>query len=312
MYHTGSETDSLINQAHQNDEQYIDLLEHDYIVTSHKDGRTQLMQRTKYNYPRKKLGYSKFKDLFYKIDDVPDSKKSDTLPNNLVVLFAHMNWGPGGKYYDSANVIERVGANYFEDLQRSLVKNTYILRLPDFNISHGSHYESTPNFPDYEEQVQGLLKKFRKDLNVSHDRVVLYGGSKAGTGALVHGVLGDYHAVACDPIINATKYNEDSDRHFVKNFRPADLSSKINGAKKGNRREKVIIANRFVEFNFQNSQKVNGGAIRLIDLNDPTIVKHPRVTPESVPEQLALMNIMLDGHKTIGNRRFGLKKLIGK
>lgn len=51
------------------------------------------MQRTKYNYPRKKLGYSKFKDLFYKIDDVPDSKKSDTLPNNLVVLFAHMNWG---------------------------------------------------------------------------------------------------------------------------------------------------------------------------------------------------------------------------
>lgn len=186
------------------------------------------------------------------------------------------------------------------------------MRLTDFNISHGSHYVSTPNFPDYEEQVQGLLKKFRKDLNVSHDRVVLYGGSKAGTGALVHGVLGDYHAVACDPIINATKYNEDSNRHFVKNFRPADLSSKINGAKKGNRREKVIIANRFVEFNFQNSQKVNGGAIRLIDLNDPTIVKHPRVTPESVPEQLALMNIMLDGHKIIENHRFGLKKLIGK
>ncbi|MEX5913733.1 accessory Sec system protein Asp2 [Staphylococcus ureilyticus] len=87
-------------------------------------------------------------------------------------------------------------------MERSLVKNVYTMRIMDLNVSHGSHYISTSNFPDYEKNIQLSILNLIEKLNIKKENVVLYGGSKGGTGALYHGAALDLKTLAVDPIVN--------------------------------------------------------------------------------------------------------------
>lgn len=281
---------------------YIDIISNDYTLIGHKNGYSIFMKRQKYS-PEKLAAYNhlkRHKGLIYTLAKPEPKRSSKSLPNRLLVLFSHMNGGGG---YDSNNAIERMFVQFFNDIQRSLVKNVYVLRIADLNLSHGSYFVNTPNYPDYEEQIQELILNIRKEFNIAQDQVVLYGGSKGGSGALVHAAIGNYKAVAGDPIVNATKYNE-KDWHFIKNFREADLTDKIILASKHNSNKMYIFASKSQPFNYKasaNLAKKSKELINIVDLsNDVMVKKHPHITAQSVPEQITLMNLLFDGEKILG------------
>lgn len=282
---------------------YIDIISHDFIMIGHKNGYSIFMKRTKYS-PEKLETYrhlKRYNHLIYTLTEPELKKRSSSLPKRLLVLFSHMNGGGG---YDSNNAIERMFVQFFNDIQRSLVKNVYILRLADLNLSHGSYFVNTDNFPEYENCIQELINNVRSDLDIASDDVVLYGGSKGGTGALIHGALGDYKVVAGDPIINASKYNQNKDWHFIKNFREADLTNKIFEYSKNNKNRKFIFASNKQNFNYKASMGLSNklhGLVHIVDLSNDIMVKtHPHITSQSVPEQITLINLLLDGEKILG------------
>ena len=202
-------------------QKYIEILKHDYLLIGHKNYSSIFMKRTEY-FPEKAKGYEylkRYKNVFY-THTLPENKKiSSSLPNRLLVLFSHMNGTVKG--YNNNNIIVRTFNPYFLDVQRSLVKNVHILRLGDLTLSHGSYYHNTSVFPDYESQSQQLIDIIREKYNISNDNTVLYGGSKGGSGALLHSSIGDYKAICGDPIIDLSFYNFDrNDYHFVQNFLP--------------------------------------------------------------------------------------------
>lgn len=282
--------------------QYIDIISNDFLLISHhKDRYDVFMKRIKYH-PEKLKNYSdlkRYKELIYTLTLPNIKKKSNTLPNRLLVLFSHMN----GSKYDSSNAIERLFVHYFDDIQRSLVKNVFVLRLADLNLSHGSYYSNTENYPDYEEQIQGLIKYICNEYDIKQNNVVLYGGSKGGAGALLHGAIGDYKVVAGDPIINTYLYDK-KDWHFVKNFKVEDLTDKIINYAKNNDTKKYIFASSVLKFNFDvisNLAEQSNNLIKVVDLsNDEMIKKHPQITSQSVPEQITLINLLFDGEKILG------------
>jgi len=285
-------------------EKYIELTRNDYVMISHMRGYSVFIKRTDYH-PERIASYEhvrRYLDLMYTITSPPPKRRSSTLPNRLLVLFSHMNGGSG---YDSNNAMDRQFVQFFTDVQRSLVKNVYVLRLADTNLSHGSYFVNTPNFPNYENLIQDLIKKVAKNNNISLDDVILYGGSKGGAGALVHASLGNYHAVAGDPIINAAKYNANKDWHFVKNFREANLTDKIINQAESNTKKMYVFASKAHPFNYEHSvhlSKQSNGLIEIIDLSKDSMIKtHPHITAQSVPEQITLINLLFDGNKILGS-----------
>ena len=48
----------------------------------------------------------------------------------------------------------------------------------DLNLSHGSHYINTDNYPNFENDVQESIINVMSQYNIHKDDVVLYGGSK--------------------------------------------------------------------------------------------------------------------------------------
>lgn len=287
-------------------EQYLDIIRHDFILISHhKDGYSVFMKRTEFHPERvaqyKEMRLQRFDNLLFTLTPPPAKRKSPSLPNRLLVLFSHMN---GGGSYDSSNAIDRLFVQYFADIQRSLVKNVFVLRVADLNLSHGSYFTNTENFPDYEQQIQKLIQHIMQKYQIDHDNVVLYGGSKGGAGALLHGAIGDYYVVAGDPIIDSGAYNQ-RDLHFVKHFKPADLTPILLGYMQHNVRKKYIFASQAQKFNFNASSNLANSShdlVQIVDLSaDSMVSTHPHITAQSVPEQIALINLFFDGEKILAS-----------
>lgn len=285
-------------------EQYIEIIKNDFILISHnRAGYSVFMKRTSFH-PERVPAYKhlrRHKGLVYTLDAPPPKKRAKNLPNRLLVLFSHMN---GGRGYDSGLAIERLFVQFFADIQRSLVKNVYVLRLADINISHGSYFVSTDNYPDYEQEIQELINTVRTRYRIAQEDVVLYGGSKGGAGALLHGAMGDYKAVCGDPIIDSSMYNL-KDQHFVKYFKEANLTGRMLSYMQTNTHKKYIFGAKKVKFNYDTSANLanlSNGLVHLVDLSDDeTILNHPQVTAQSVPEQITLINLLLDGGKIVGD-----------
>ncbi|PNZ39170.1 hypothetical protein CD150_13025, partial [Staphylococcus ureilyticus] len=92
----------------------------------------------------------KSNDIFYTLDKPIDRKVNNEVPKKLLVIFTCM---PNSSDYDSSLMPKRMFPKFFNGIERSLVKNVYTMRIMDLNVSHGSHYISTSNFPDYEKNI---------------------------------------------------------------------------------------------------------------------------------------------------------------
>ncbi|WP_240594914.1 accessory Sec system protein Asp2, partial [Mammaliicoccus vitulinus] len=181
-------------------------------------------------------------------------------------------------------------------LERSLVKNVYTMRIMDLNVSHGSHYINTVNYPDYEQEIQESIENVRNYLDIDKKNVVFYGVSRGGAGAIVHGTSMDYKTLAVDPILNIGDKLEANDRRLLKGLRKEDLVPMVNeNLSVSNKFQKVIICSENVKLYYEQSMRINKDKAKVINMKDDKITSHPEVSPNTVPEQLMILNNLLSG-----------------
>ncbi|WP_257607528.1 XcbB/CpsF family capsular polysaccharide biosynthesis protein [Weissella sagaensis] len=246
--------------------------------------------------PDSVLGLSvlNFDGVFYTVEE--KIKKDNNAPNRLLVIFSSM---PGSNEYYSSKFEERAFVKHFPTIQKLVVPNTNILRIVDSNLVYGSHYINSNNFNNYEDNIQKVILKVSKELNVNENNIVLYGTSKGATGALVHSLIGNYKSVTVDPILNAQEYNDDMNNiHYIKNDRIQNLIPKINELIKSGPKTKkhVLIRSPQVQFNYKISEQIiNNDCIRFYDQNDSNIKSHAEIGKNSVSEILMFLNSKLLG-----------------
>src|SRR5699024_7343848 len=263
---TGSDK-NLLELARKNEElkeKYKELLKNDYILYLHKDMISKFCKREKVNKLfTKEHNFQQHKDVFYRLKAPQGRKVNDKVAKKLLVIFAKM---PGAEQYDSAKIPHRMLPPFFEDIERSLSKNVYIMRIMDLNVSHGSHYINTINYPSYENDLQDAIKSVTEELEIDKKNVVFYGVSRGGAGAIYHSTALDYKTLAVDPIINIGGKLYANDRRILKDLRKEDLVPDINkNVTKSNNFKKVVICSENVEIYYEQALRIDSKKIRVLN-----------------------------------------------
>lgn len=265
------------------------LMANDYILGEHINGISYFQKRKTFLFSG--ADYQIYKDLRYGIQSKIDQRSHKE--DKMVVIFNHFS----GSF--SSRLKERMPNNIWPDIQKSLVKDTYILRIMDYNLSHGSSYINTVNFSDYEDQIQELIVKVMDEKKIRKENVVLWGSSKGATGAFYHAILGDFKAVAIDPILDETWYLENkNDIHFLDSLWQLDLVPKINNIIDNSefKFKKFVITNSHFSFNNKTLTRLSkSNFIFPVDIDMPNAYDHLHVVGyNSKIHSLTLLNASLD------------------
>lgn len=271
---------------------YIELLDHDYVLYMHSNEQSFFIKRELVATIWQRKDLIQKGETFYTVAD--PLKVNKLAPNRLVVIFSSM---PSAKDYYSDNVASRMFVQNYPSMPKHLLKNTYILRIMDLNRSSGSYYLNAGKCRTLESDVQAIISTVCEQYNIVSDNVVLYGGSKGGTGALYHSILGNYHAVVVDPIFSIEKYNQANDMHYLKNVLPEKLLPKFQKALEvyPSDRQKIILGTSLVPENYQEYSQINDNAVTVVNLQDDAMDDHVRVSQNCTPEQMTYINCFLMG-----------------
>lgn len=269
----------------------------DYILYGGDTDYSVFVQRKKYTTTK----LSEFNEIYYHLDSPDIQKKQTNNANKLVVFFLSL---PPYDGLISNNPIDRSYTNMFTDIQRSLVKDTFVLRIADLNLVRGSFYVNSVNFPDYEDKIQSLIQKIKIENTIPDENVVMFGASRGAVGALLHGAKMNTKVVAVDPIINDQEYVQHRDDvHYVGHNRPVDLTDKFVNYMANSKANGVIISNKFISKNFLYLKRIPlPTSFKLISLNDNTVKEHAEFSRNSVPEQLMWLNAMLSDVQLLDKR----------
>src|SRR5699024_4504068 len=153
-------------------------LKNDYILYFHEGTISKFYKRKFVNELFQRKDLKKYNDLFYTLDKPIGRKLNNKAPKKLLIIFTCM---PNLNEYDSSLMPKRMFHKFFDGIERSLVKNVYTMRIMDLNVSHGSQYISTSNYPEYEKDIQNSILSVKEQLGIEDENIVLYGGSKGGT-----------------------------------------------------------------------------------------------------------------------------------
>ncbi|WP_207940931.1 hypothetical protein DOK78_001522 [Enterococcus sp. DIV2402] len=208
---------------------YQKLLTEDYMFYWHHNGVSYFIRRKYLKEIWKRTDLGDLGGLFYTVEEPLKERSSETEKNNLIVIFSPM---PAENVKYSSNISARCFRTYFPNIQKYLAKNTYVLRIMDANLSYGSLYLNTSNYPNMEEDVQNIIQKIQEELNIEKERVVLYGVDNIAMSALHHGIKGDFKSVIINPYFTLEELKESSfyDK-YLSNALPNDLKELVKNAK---------------------------------------------------------------------------------
>lgn len=269
---------------------YKKILSNDYILYYHEHGISKFYKRKNVNELWKRKDLHQFNDLFFTLTPPKEENKNTLSKNKLLIIFPCM---PTTEDYTNSLIPKRMFPDFFMSIDKYLVKNTYILRIMDLNLSHGSHFVNTINYPTMERDIKECIKYIQETLDIESQNIVLYGVSKGGTGAILHGSSLDLKLLAVDPIIDLAEYNN-SDDHYLKNFRKENISNQImNNLVKSDKSEKYIFCSPTVEFNYKALNNINSNNLHKIEIIDSNITHHNNISKNCVPQQLMILNKLL-------------------
>lgn len=259
-------------------------------IDGYKNGRYIVKNRTEI---ATKL--DSYEEVYYDLE--APLEKENYLTNKLIVFFmpADAMTSPSAekRYFGNAR---------WDSLAASIAKNTYILRIADTNLISGSYYQNTSNFPNYEEIIQKLIKKIASENNISPRNIITYGNSRGATGALYHGLLGNYKVVAADPVIDRKAWVERKDMQHMFDFIDYNMSMKINQllAQTTLKAEDIKILSSDAAFiTYPYIKQLDLAKLTLINLNlknpwaTDLFTSHALVIGKTVPLQLSLINNFL-------------------
>jgi len=150
-------------------------------------------------------------DSFGTVYSVNDDNVIDRA-SSLIVVFSSMSLpfdGSGLSRYFEQN---------FSSINRHVGSGSVVLRIADIDGVVGGFYSPTRLVPDRIDRVQHLIECLAEEYDIDPDRVILYGGSKGGTGALLHALHNSdgWRCVAVDPVVDDSYYESTfGDSHWT-------------------------------------------------------------------------------------------------
>lgn len=184
----------------------------------------------------------------------------------------------------------------FPTIGKFLPKDVGVLRLSDVGGMVGAFYMDTVYDPHNEGKVTRFLEDFIAAKGVRKDRVVFYGSSKGGTGALLHGVKAGVRVVSVDPIVDDEHYlSRHNDMHFVTGIFPERKEKRFSRLF-----ENEVIENAVCVISSENSPQlpyirrivpIDNGSVVFLSSTNPNIKDHPDVGPNTVNSAVMLMNM---------------------
>lgn len=208
----------------------------------------------------------------------------------LLVVFSSISDKP------SSPEMMRYFMQNFPSIGKFVPKDVGVLRLSDVGGMVGAFYMDTIFDTANENKVTEFLSQFIAEKGIRKDRVVFYGVSKGGTGALLHGVKNGVRVVSVDPIVNDEHYlSKYDDLHFVtgvfperKEFRFSRLfrEGSIDNA------TCIISSDNSPQLPYiRQTVPIDDGAIVFLNSVNPNIKDHPDVGPVTVNAAVMLMNM---------------------
>jgi len=190
----------------------------------------------------------------------------------------------------------------FSSIDKYIGDNVSILRIADIGGICGSFYLNTIGLPENENNIQSLISEICNEYHIDIESVVLYGASKGATGALYHGLIGNYKIIAVDPVLDDEHYiNKLNDFHMVEGIFPEDKKGKFSRLFETIRRDempeiKIITSESSEQYNVINNmlKGISENILILSSLND-NIKSHPDVAPNSIHAITTLINMTLIG-----------------
>lgn len=227
---------------------------------------------------------------------------------SLVVVFSSMSLpfdAPGLSRYFEQN---------FSSINRHLGAGVVILRIADIDGVVGGFYSPTSFAPDRISRVQALIREVVNQYAISSGRVLLYGGSKGGSGALLHALRSSdgWRCVAVDPVVDDEYYETRySDSHWTSGEvfleRKSDLFARAAEeyiAEPGSARIAIVTSPRSPLFGSVErlAAKIPPHSLLLASSNDPLIKDHPDVSGRTLRFVTGLLNVWSAGLKVPADR----------
>lgn len=228
-----------------------------------------------------------YNGVFYSLD-MPLFQSSQKFENRLFVLFSSI-----ADFPLNANISRRTFFLNWSKIQNYLPTNTYILRIADLGGIIASFYSNNNFDKNFETRIQNLLKYISDAYCISRENIVLYGGSKGGTGALLHGILGEYSTVAVDPIVSDEFYLQRNDMHYIEGCFPEykeEKFRKILSMRKNIPYINIVTSEISEQYQYISSIFKGRNDVSVHIINHPEIKHHPDVGRMSLCLTTTLIN----------------------
>lgn len=284
---------NLLELANENAEfyhLYVALLKHDFMLYQHVDEHSFFVKRKLIGQLYNETNIRQYANLFYTLEKPNKYRLGGEM--NLVIVFSSMPIQDDGI---SPEIKKRCFFKNYPSLCRYLLPNTYVVRLMDCNLTYGSYYLNTSNYTNYERQIQNFIQDISIELKIRREKIILFGISKGGTGALYHSIEGNYHSVSVDPLFSLTKYFKEGDSHFTQSFLPEKLMFFFKNIDQvyRERKSKIIIGVPTVRENYQEYIQLKCPNLKVVNVFDDYINQHGQIGSQTMVEQITYLNGML-------------------
>ncbi|SMX87744.1 hypothetical protein BC102111_02349 [Brevibacterium casei CIP 102111] len=228
--------------------------------------------------------------------------------SSLIVVFSSMSLpfdGPG---------LSRFFEQNFSSIGKHVGQGVVVLRIADIDGVVGGFYSPTVFAPDRIDRVQSLIGEIASLYAIDPERVILYGGSKGGSGALLHALVnGDgWKCVAVDPVVDDYYYESKYlDSHWTSGTvfieRKEELFSRVvdSVSSHGNTaRIGIVTSPRSPLYSTIETlaSKVPHSALLFAESHDPLINDHPDVSGRTLRFVTGLLNVWSAGLQFPGSR----------
>lgn len=270
----------------------IDLANHGFFLVSHdlEKGISIFKKLNNYEKFLENFHDSNVKlwnNTYYTLEDpvAVDDKTS----YRMLVIFSSI-----ADFPLNASIFRRSFFKNWEKVQNFIPKNTYVLRIADIGGVLGSFYLNSNFDHFFENKIQNLIKKVSEDFFINKNNIVLFGTLKGATGALYHGILGNYSAVAVDPIVSDEYYiNKKRDLYFVEGAFPVSKEDKFNTIIDKNKNLKninIVTSKNSHQFLFINKLMQYRSDINLFVFTNPLITTNEEVDSNTIIFYTTLIN----------------------
>lgn len=270
-------------------QQYILLIENDYMLYMHTKGSSYFIKRNKIYTIWQRTDLIQYNELFYTLEK--PKEKNECAPVRLLIIFSSL---PDQTNYYSPNIALRCFSKDYPNLSNQVIKNTIIMRIMDLNLSNGSYYLNTLNYPLFEQDVQEAIKNVSEENKIAHDDIVLYGACKGGTGALYHSYLGNYKAVSVSPTISSYEgQNEMLNSTIFNKLKSDSILNKLKYEKRNSSDNQIIIDSPVNYTDYEKYNELLSGQAKVINIFDSHIKYQSDVSKNSIVEQSFWINQLL-------------------